>query len=1121
MAQTISPSLSIGQVIEGAILPERVELLVVIPEGDLTHLIGRGLTTGRAIDLRLSSGQLAAITVIGGEADFRGNPLRFKLGIEAMRLGLAYEYDPYFSLSIARVDPLPHQLEAVYDYFLKAPRIRFLLADDAGAGKTIMAGLLLKELKARGLVSRILVVSPANLMFQWQREMQDRFREHFEIIRGVDLATAYGTNPWQDKSQVITSLDWAKRDEVIDSLSRSDWHLVLIDEAHRMSARDAEHKTERYRLGEMLSDRSEHLVMLTATPHKGDVENFCLFLRLLDKDVYADVRSLDEALREHSAPFYLRRTKEAMVTFPDPESGKVSPVFRDRDVRTTPFDLLPEEYEFYRELTEYVHEQSAKTARDTTARGRAVGFAMALYQRRFASSLHAVVKSLERRRKKLTDFLTKPQATAAAPVVDLEDLEELDEAEAEKVIEKVEDASLPIDRSAITAEVALLDRLLVRGRDLEAREVSSKLQKLHKLLSDEGVFKDPDMKLLIFTEHRDTLDWLVERLRSWKLRVTQIHGGLKVGDRDTPDTRLHAERAFRERDQVLVATEAAGEGINLQFCWLMVNFDIPWNPVRLEQRMGRIHRYGQTHDCLIFNFVAMNTFEGRVLNKLLERLRVIREELGTDQVFDVVGEVLPGNQIERLIREKYAGRLNEEQVIDRLVEDADPERFRRITQSALESLARKQLNITALIGRLAEAKERRLVPEVVEDFFLKAAPLHDIRPEVAGVVFRIGRVSKALQKIGPDLEPRFGKLGREYKSIVFDKKRLEMAPTAEWVTPGHPLFEAVRELTLKGADGELRRGAVFYEVERTAVSRLELFSVSIKDGLGHELHRRLFVVEVDQGGSFALRQPTVFLDLISADGAGAPPWPLPSRSELERYLVESGVQPLLDEVSGQRRRELAVVREHVRISLSELINRQQNQLFDLASRHDAGEDVSLALQQAEQRNDELEQRLYRRMAELDSETQIAIADVLHLASAIVLPHPQGEIARRMVSDPEIERIAMAEVMRFERDRQWEPKDVSTENRGFDILCQHTPTGSVRFIEVKGRAGRGEVALSSHEFITASRLAADYWLYVVYDCGGKPDVLLIQDPSRLDPEPVMSIAHYRFTREQVEGAAQHG
>ena len=649
-----------GQVLEGAILPERVEVLIATPEGDLVRIVGRGLRTGQAHDLRLNANQLAALAIVGGEADFGGDPKRFRLGIEAMRLGLAYEYDPYFSLSIARVDPLPHQLEAVYDYFLRVPRIRFLLADDAGAGKTIMAGLLLKELKLRGLVDRVLVVSPANLMFQWQREMQDRFRERFDILRGVDLSSAYGTNPWQEHAQVITSIDWAKREEVQESLARSDWHLVIVDEAHRMSARDAEHKTERYRLGELLSEHSEHVVFLTGTPHKGDQENFCMFLRLLDRDVYGDVQSLEEAIARHEAPFYLRRTKEAMVTFPDPQTGECKPLFRRREVVTAPFELLPDEFDFYKELTDYVYQQSARASHDQSARGRAIGFTMAMYQRRFASSLHAAVRSLERRRKRLADLLATPQPMRSAPSVSIEDLEELDEAEAEKIIEDIEEATLPIDRSILAEEIAVIDRLVVHGRQLEEREVSSKLQKLRSLLEDERVFSDPTMKLLVFTEHRDTLEWLVDRLRAWGLSVTQIHGSMKVGDRDTPDTRLYAERSFREESQVLVATEAAGEGINLQFCWLMVNFDIPWNPVRLEQRMGRIHRYGQEHDCLIFNFVALNTFEGRVLAKLLERLAVIGEELGTDQVFDVVGEVLAGNQIERLLRERYAGRTRRE-----------------------------------------------------------------------------------------------------------------------------------------------------------------------------------------------------------------------------------------------------------------------------------------------------------------------------------------------------------------------------------------------------------------------------------------------------------------------------
>jgi superfamily II DNA or RNA helicase len=1117
--RTAELSLRRGHVVEGSILPERVEVVIATREGEMVHLIGKGLKTGQFVDRRLTAAQIATLIVVGGDNDFKGDPLHFRLGVEALRLGLAYEYDPYFSLSIARVDPLPHQLEAVYDYFLKLPRIRFLLADDAGAGKTIMAGLLLKELKMRGLVSRILVVSPANLMFQWQREMKDRFRERFDILRGVDLQSAYGTNPWQEKDQVITSLDWAKRPEVVESLSRSQWDLVFVDEAHRMSARDAEHKTERYRLGEMLSDRSDHFVMLTATPHRGDEQNFCLFLRLLDPEVYADVASLDAALEKHEAPFYLRRTKEAMVTFPDPETGVVKQLFMDRDVRTTPFELLDEEYEFYKELTNYVHQQSARARDDNSARGKAIGFTMAMYQRRFASSLHAVVRSLERRRKKLQDILVEPEPQPSAPSFDVEDLEELDEEEAQRLIDKVEAATLPVDRAAIGGELAIIDGLLIRGKDLEAREVSSKLQELKDLLTKNGVFDDPEMKLLVFTEHRDTLEWLVARLRAWNLSVTQIHGGMKSGDRDTPGTRLHAERAFREECQILVATEAAGEGINLQFCWLMVNFDIPWNPVRLEQRMGRIHRYGQDHDCLIFNFVALNTFEGRVLAKLLDRLRQIRLDLGTDQVFDVIGEVLPGNEIERLIREKYAARLSEDQVLERIVQDADPERFRAITHSALESLSRKQLNLTALIGRMAEAKERRLVPEVVEDFFLHAAPLHELRPEPAGPAYRIGKVPKVLLKVAEELEPRFGKIGREYKTVVFDKETLKDAPTAEWVTPGHPLFEAVREQTLATAEDQLRRGAVFYELGRTSGSRLEVFTAAIKDGLGNPLHRRLLVVEVGADAALSIRQPTIFLDLVPGTSLNGALIPATSGGELEQYLVEHALQPLLEEVALERRRELAMVKEHVRISLDTLIDRQTNQLMDLAGRHDRGDDVGLATQNAQQRLEDLNHRYERRMTELASESEIAIADVHHLASAVVLPHPEGDRYQAMVSDPEIERIAMEEAMRHERGRNWSPQDVSSENRGFDILSQNATTGGVRFIEVKGRAGRGEVSLSRHEFITAGRLVEDYWLYVVYDCGTKPDLLLIQDPARLDPEAVMAVEHYLLTRDKVEGAAQ--
>src|SRR6516164_4355280 len=322
-------------IISGPIFPEPVQVMMTHDMGNLVKVIGKGLRTEKFYDPILDADQLDTISASPEKEPFDGDPVRFRLGIEAMRLGLAYEYDPYFSLSIARVDPLPHQLEAVYDYFLKLPRIRFLLADDPGAGKTIMAGLLIKELKIRGLVKRTLIVTPANLSFQWQRELKDKFRENFEVIRSDVLRANYGSNPWQEKNQVITSVSWVSRiEDAKDSLLRSQWDLIIVDEAHKMSASSADHKTLAYRLGEALSQRTDHFLLMTATPHKGDPQNFCLFLSLLDKDVDGDVKTLEDAMTRHEAPFYVRRVKEALVSCPDPETGKVKALFTRRIVKT-------------------------------------------------------------------------------------------------------------------------------------------------------------------------------------------------------------------------------------------------------------------------------------------------------------------------------------------------------------------------------------------------------------------------------------------------------------------------------------------------------------------------------------------------------------------------------------------------------------------------------------------------------------------------------------------------------------------------------------------------------------------------------------------------------------------
>jgi superfamily II DNA or RNA helicase len=1143
---SILEKLKPGTIIKGNLFPEEVEVIQVTQTDSRIKLFGKGQT--RFYDPWLTPEQVAQIVIVE-EGSFNGDPVKFRLAVEALRLGLAYEYDPYFSLSIARVDPLPHQLEAVYDYFLRLPRIRFLLADDPGAGKTIMAGLLIKELKARGLIRRILVVTPANLTFQWQRELKDKFREDFRIIRGDVLRANYGSNPWQDQDQVITSVSWvALQEDANQSLLRTTWDLVIVDEAHKMSATDEEHKTYAYQLGEQLSQRTDHFLLMTATPHRGDKKQFQIFLKLLDADVYADVASINQALERKEAPFYLRRVKEALVTFPEPETGIVRSLFTKRIVKTIPFQIEADEYDFYHELTRFVEEQSIRAAADNSPRGRALGFIMAMLQRRFASSLYAVRRSLERMRNKREEILKDPEAYRRKQILDRlpENFEDLPDEEQERILGELEDLVFTYDRNELQHEIEQLSLLIERAKQLEAREIESKIICLKEQLTRKGLFSDRQMKLLIFTEHRDTLDYLagdgkdgrpLGKLLQWGLTVTQIHGGMKIGDRNTPHTRIFAERDFKDNSQILVATEAAGEGINLQFCWLMINYDIPWNPIRLEQRMGRIHRYGQDKDCLVLNFVSTNTREGRVMHTLFERLEQIEDDIDpgkTGKIFNVLGDIFPSNVLEKMFRDMYARNYESEApLLERIQRDVDTDRFKKITDSTLEGLAKRELNLSAIIGKSAEAKERRLVPEVIQDFFLQASPEQGIHPKEQpknSGVFQIGKVPRNLWTRGEKNEKRFGVLGHEYSSVAFSKETLNKNPTLDWLTPGHPLFEVIREETIEQFREHLKKGAVYYDINISQPVKLDLFTASIVDGLGNILHRRLFVLESHANGTIAVKQPTVFLDVVPARDNPVPPQmqATSSRGELEQYLVHSALNDYLTDVQNDRLREINIIEKHLELSLNELINKQNLKLGEIIDEEEKGDLPSNLVglkSQIENRILELNNRLDKRKSDLAKERECTISATQHLATAWVLPHPERDKPdiKPMVSDENIERIAIEEVKRYEAALGYAVQSVEVENRGFDLISRKPHPEDlltaidVKFIEVKGRADVGSVFLSTNEYKTAQRLKKDYYLYVVYNCATQPQVNIIRDPAQLDWQPIVKIEHYSISSKTVKEA----
>ena len=858
MTRTTYPSISPDQILTGALFsePMRVETAREGASGSWT--VGLvGTRTERFRKVTLTADDLTSLTILEPGFAYDGDGTLLRLGLQAYALGIAWEFDPYFGLSISRVDPLPHQLEAVYHHLLKLARVRFLLADDAGAGKTIMAGLLIRELQLRGLAERILIVAPANLAFQWQRELIEKFDEKFLVLKGSDLRDQFGVNQWMEQKKIITSLDLAKREDILPGLRQVHWDLVIVDEAHRMFARDETHKSMRYKLGELLRDTSDHYLLLTATPHKGDPANFTLFLQLLDYDAYADVRSIQEAMNRRQAPFYLRRTKEAMVYFPERnEDGtwEARKIFTKRITHTVDFAIDGEEFELYRDITRFVKRQSTRAAAEgDNPRARAVGFLMALYQRRLASSTRAMRRSLENRAKRLAKGLKEAQTLVRAAPPDLPDWEELDEmeeSERERLERMLEAVTLAGNADMVRQEIAELRELAEQAERVEQGGTEAKLSKLKALLNSEGFFDHPDRRLLLFTEFKDTLNYLVENLEAWGFRVGVIHGGMKPGSRDQSGTRIFTEQQFRDGEiQVLVATEAAGEGINLQCCNILFNYDIPWNPNRLEQRMGRIHRYGQLKDCLIFNFVATNTIEGRVLQRMHEKLQEIRDALDDDAVFNVVGEVLPASHVERVLRDYYAGKLGDADLEDRLLKDVDESRFRDICQSALEGLAAKKLNLEMLVERRARAKERRLVPESIARFIREAAefvPLKLKLIESLPHTFEPARTPSVLRRYEREEDWKLSELANRYPRCSTDRETAD-EHNLEWVTPGHPLFESIRRHTRSRAMKPFGEGACFHSLSHDEPARIDFYRARVVDGLGRIVHENLFAVEIQEG----------------------------------------------------------------------------------------------------------------------------------------------------------------------------------------------------------------------------------------------------------------------------------
>jgi superfamily II DNA or RNA helicase len=1108
-----------------------------------------------------------AATVLGAEqkAPALTKPAdaeRLRLLVESARIRLAYAHDRQFAVSLSGIRTLPHQIEAVYQAMLPQPRLRFLLADDPGAGKTIMAGLLIKELKLREAIERVLILCPAPLTIQWQDEMLRWFGESFDIIfYAVDQQQL--TNPWQRSSQVIFSMDCAKQDDVCERVWQQRWDLVVIDEAHKCSAytksssgrSDEVAETKRYQLAKRLSESADHVLLLTATPHHGDEDRFAHFLRLVDPDLFPEPHRLAReasAIRRdvlrlgRSSPWCLRRLKEDLRDL----NGKR--LFPDRHAKTVTFRLNSEEYALYKSVTAYINEfipqQSGK-------RGSSAALTRTVLQRRLVSSTCAIYESLKRRLKKQQDLLDELESLSPAQRAKrlaalqgrLSDAEQdEDDLDDEVRDQLVDEYTAALELEQLRAEIAALKELVEQARRVRELANDSKLAALKKCLGEAQFveLKDGRGKLLLFTEHRATLGYVREHLERWGFTTCEIHGGMN------PHERKRAQEQFRTSAQVCVATEAAGEGINLQFCPLMINYDMPWNPTRLEQRLGRINRIGQDRDVYAFNFVATDSedsqpiVEGRILHRLLEKLDTMNEAL-EGRVFDVIGEVLSLNDVNLpdMLREAAYDPRRLDEYLDQ-IDRIDPAKLKEYEDATGIALARSHVDFTGFQRRNLEVEEKRLMPRYVEAQFVAAAREVGLRVEPrADGLWRIEHVLADLRSDRLRSLQRYGKADPSYRKVTFHKQHLEQPAHLDAVLmgPGHPLYAAVGEkLNEKLAD--LQGGVGFYVDPLTIEPyRLHFFEITIrgKDSRGNDvvLHGELVAVR-DQRGQFEIVPSDILLNLPPQANPPSAVDPVDTQAASD-YLKSTYQLDCRARCQEERQRFARICREYLERSFDARTKRAQERAMFLMAEASAKPEFKLAAEEARKYVEELQRQREERLDGLKRLEVARTGPVRHLATAVVLPagvdteSQLGDLADEL--DPSIRRksdLAAEDLVVAALKEEGFPEDrierVGHLKLGFDVRAHRIAdeaTGDVlvKRVEVKGRMRGQPVRLTTNEWYRAQQLAETYWLYVVWDPLGKnPELVRIQNPAaRLDhaKREIVAARFFEIPAEAVERVAR--
>ena len=1044
---------------------------------------------------------------------FRADANLVRLVAEAHRLQHAYLFNPIFATETSLIDPLPHQFIAVYEHLLKHHPLRFLLADDAGAGKTIMTGLYIQESLLRRQMKRVLIVPPAGLIGNWERELRVCFRLPFRILSSAD---AKHTNPFADPENrlAIVSLDTLRQERMQNYLFEAQpYDLVVFDEAHKLSARyepdETVDKSKRYELAENLAAQQKNLLLLTATPHMGKDDAYYFLWRLLLPENLAAQKAFGRLTEKEKSKHLLRRMKEEMITF----DGK--PIYPPRWSRTIAYPLKQgevSEQSLYDVVTAYCEKYFDLAGQYNRS---AAKMAMMVLQRRLASSTFALLQSLVRRAEKLQTTLQNLQSGSLSKAqlekaqqklsdIDIREEKTGDEEEiidgreeAEQVDEDFERATAARSIAELETEISQVQNLVELARKVYNLKAESKFEKLWEAL--QGY---PDTKVLVFTEHRDTMDFIIERLEAlgFTEKVAQIHGGMKYSQRE------EQVEFFRDPNgaQYLVATDAAGEGINLQFCWLMVNYDIPWNPARLEQRMGRIHRYKQTRTVVLLNLVAKDTREGRVLKVLLEKLQRMRDELNDDKVFDVIGQqfsqVSLTELITKAIMENQTGASID--TLNTTLENI-PKQRRRQQKLVASSEVRR------LLGSVQEQRESaetlRMLPAYVRSFFEDVAPLLDYRIDGdIESIFKLSRCPTSVQKAIDRYPPHLRDLltfSRELALPVGSER-----PAAIFLHPGEPIFDAIRTRFLEKFDTEGKRGAVYFDPHTDEPYLFYLASVSVVRQTNDELYvlDEMFVgIKQFSDGHFEEAPAHLLLTLTPRTARQSVPstlstewFNLANETQLvKNFVCEDFGNPRISYLRSELQSELENKREQIQISSrlrkAELLKQRLNLKKAVAK------GVPAAQTKLNNCERELEALLSKRKeveanltADIEN-TQLGAVTVY--VRAFVTAPLYEEIPTKTLRD--VEAIAIKTAMEYENKRGAEVRDVSHPNlkKGFDLQSRH-PNGEVRYIEVKGRTGVASVELTANEWRQAANHKDRYWLYVVYHCEtAEPRLHLCRDP----------------------------